>query len=672
MHLCRAEPAEEKEIASLENRVLPNMPGMFRRRASIKKKLFVKYMFFFLVSSATVIAVMLNIREQRLNEHLSAEKEMMSTAFSIIVGAMKSQSDIVFDNRIQVPEIIALYRDAWEAPPERRRQIREAIYDELLPVYQNIQLNHLKQLHFHLKNNDSFLRFHRPDKFGDNLTDVRGTVAYVNRTHKPIEGFEEGRIFNGYRFVYPLFDGIEPIGSVELSVSIKTILEKFREATRADVDFIIRKDVVEAKVFADEQQNYSACEVFEGFMNEQEILPLRNPETNRLIRKHLGALEKGQEKMLNDEPYSFIERDGDGFHIVTFLPLANAVSKKTIGYIILDRKHDDMQYVATRPVSFIVAVITLLGLLFYLLCRSEDQKYKIESERRRLDSLLELQKNIVVLTDGQVIEYANKLFFDSFGYSSLSSFLSEHQCICDLFIEDDRYFHLGKVPEGQNWLDVLRKLPAVQRIVAMIDGEGRTRIFTVSISCIDEHEYISTFTDISLTISQQARLEEKASRDKLTGAYNREFLETNLLGIQHLVEEKGKRLGMVMIDIDYFKRVNDTYGHASGDEVLKRFVEIIRETVRQEDYLIRWGGEEFLLLTMVDSIENVAQIAEKIRKHISVDTFPQVGHLTASLGAACHCEDEEFDETIRQADLALYEAKADGRNRVVVAKRCRA
>lgn len=646
------------------------MSGKIKRRVSIKKKLFVKYMFFFLVTSLTFIAVLLNIREQRLSEHLSAEKEMASAAFSIIVSALKSQSDIVFYNRINVPEITTLYRDVENASPQRRSQIREELYTRLLAVYENINLNHLKQLHFHLKNNDSFLRFHRPERFGDNLSDVRGTVAYVNRTHQPIDGFEEGRIFNGYRFVYPLFDGVEPIGSVELSVSIKTILEKFQEAMRADVDFIIRKDVVEKKVFQNEQQNYTACEVFDGFLNEQEILSLRNPETYKLIKKYLEGHEGAEKKLLNDEPFSFIESGSDGFHIVTFLPLANAVTKKTIGYIILNRQHEDMRYVETQPTLFIAAITGLLALLFYLLCRFDDQKYKIESERHRLHSLLELQKNIVILSDGKRAEYVNKLFFDSFGYDSLTSFLSEHECICELFIEDERYFHLGKVPEGKNWLEGLRMLPATQRIVAMIDGKGVKRIFTVSVSYIDEYEYIATFTDISLTMNQQTKLEEKASRDKLTGAYNREFLETNLIAIQHAVKSKEKKLGVVMIDIDFFKRVNDTFGHACGDEVLKQFVQIIHETVRQDDYLIRWGGEEFLLLTMVDSMENVSQIAENIRKHISMDTFPQVRHLTASFGIACHNESEDFKETLRKVDKALYKAKAEGRNRLVSAENC--
>ncbi len=648
------------------------MTAKTKRSDSIKKKLFVKYMFFFMITAVTFIVLLLRLREERLSEQLNAEKEMMSTAFSIIVSALKSQSDIVFYNRIQVPEIISLYRDAASASPQRQQEIREQLYNRLLPVYENIQLNHLKQLHFHLKNNDSFLRFHRPETFGDNLSDIRGTVAYVNRTHQPIEGFEEGRIFNGYRFVYPLFDGMQPIGSVELSVSIKTILEKFREATRADVDFIIRKDVVERKVFSNEQQNYMPCEVFDGFMNEREILSLRNPETNRLIGKYMESHGEAQQKLLGDEPYSFIEPGSKSFHILTFLPLVNAVTKETIGYIILNRKHKDIQYVASRPIFLIIGGTALLGLLFYLLCRFDDQKYKIESERQRLHNLLELQKNIVVLTDGQHIEYANKLFFDSFGYPSLSAFQEEHDSIRELFIEDERYFHLGKVPKGQSWIDALCALPATQRIVAMTNRKGSKHIFTVAINHVGEHNYIATFTDISLTISQQAKLEERASRDKLTDAYNREFLETNLNAIELAVKAKGKKLGVVMLDIDYFKRVNDTYGHASGDEVLKRFVEIIRETVRQEDYLIRWGGEEFLLLTMVDSIENVTQIAEKIRKHISVDSFPQVGHLTASIGGACHCEGEDFKETLKQADRALYEAKADGRNRVVVDKRCMA
>lgn len=620
--------------------------------------------------SVTFITMVLVLREERIKEHLNAEKEIAATAFDIIVDALKSQADTVFYNQVQVPEITALFSEAEAASPQRRSEIREALYTKLLPVYENIQLNHLKQLHFHLKNNDSFLRFHRPEKFGDNLSDVRSTVAYVNRTRQPLKGFEEGRIFNGYRFVYPLFDGNRHIGSVELSVSVKTILEKFQKAMGTNVDFMMREDVVRSKVFENEQQNYVPSTLFKGYMNEKEILPLRNPETTELIEEYLAGHDEAQNELLGDETYSLMAPFGKAIHVVTFLPLKNVVSKKTVGYFVLDRTHRDLKYVFMQPVLLIIVGVALLALLFYLLCRAEDQKQKIESERYRLHSMLELQKNIVILSDGTLLEYANKLFFDTLGYDTLTSFLLKHACICELFMEDDRYFHLGKVKEGENWLEIIRSLPATQRMVAFVDVKGAVRIFTVAVSYVDEHGYIAAFTDISLTMNQQSKLEEKASRDRLTGAYNREFLETNLLAIEHAAKVKGKRLGVVMMDIDHFKNVNDTFGHGCGDDVLKRFVEIVRETVRQEDYLVRWGGEEFLLLTMVDSQENVSRITEKVRNHISMENFPQVGRVTASFGIACHCEGSTFAETVTKADIALYEAKASGRNCLAFGEAC--
>lgn len=637
---------------------------------SVKKKLAAKYFLIFLALSLSFTAMVLLIREQRINEHLKAEKEIAATAFDIIVDALKSQADIVFYNQVQVPEITALVSEAESASPKRRSEIREAIYTKLLPVYENIQLNHLKQLHFHLKNNDSFLRFHRPEKFGDNLSDVRSTVAYVNRTLQPVKGFEEGRIFNGYRFVYPLFDGNRHVGSVELSVSVKTILEKFQKAMGADVDFMMREDVVRAKVFEDEQHNYVLSTIFNGYVNEKEILPLRNPETTQLIEQYLAAHEGAQKEILGDEAYNLKASLGNAFHVVTFLPLKNVISQKTVGYFVLDRTHRDMKYILNQPIILIIVGVALLALLFYLLCRAEEQKQKIELERYRLHSLLELQKNIVILTDGAQLVYANKLFFDTLGYDILTSFLAKYECICELFIEDDRYFHLGKVEEGENWLEVILSLPATQRIVAFADVKGVVRIFTVAVNHVDEYGYIAAFTDISLTMNQQSMLEEKASRDRLTGAYNREFLETNLTAMEHAAKVKGKKLGVVMMDIDHFKNVNDTFGHGCGDDVLKRFVEIVRETVRQEDYLVRWGGEEFLLLTMVDSKENVSRIADNVRNHINMENFPEVGRVTASFGIACHCEGSDLVETVTKADIALYEAKANGRNCLAFGQAC--
>jgi diguanylate cyclase (GGDEF)-like protein len=157
-------------------------------------------------------------------------------------------------------------------------------------------------------------------------------------------------------------------------------------------------------------------------------------------------------------------------------------------------------------------------------------------------------------------------------------------------------------------------------------------------------------------------LEERLTRDPLTGALNRE-------GIASLFhsdnKRKGLKLSLIFIDIDYFKRVNDTYGHLTGDQVLIQFAKVLSESTRDADVLARWGGEEFVLACPNTDLLSAARLAEKIRDKITRINWPEEIQLTASFGVA-EMRDESPTEFIARADAALYSAKARGRNRVVL------
>lgn len=156
-----------------------------------------------------------------------------------------------------------------------------------------------------------------------------------------------------------------------------------------------------------------------------------------------------------------------------------------------------------------------------------------------------------------------------------------------------------------------------------------------------------------------------AEIDILTKAYNRvkayEFLtnETN----------RGKRYkskySVIMMDIDFFKKVNDTYGHNAGDAVLVHLVKIVKEQLRSMDMLSRWGGEEFLILLPETGLDGAMATAERIRLAIEQASFPEVGNLTCSFGVTLFRVSDNIESLLERADEGLYEAKNSGRNRVV-------
>ena len=162
-------------------------------------------------------------------------------------------------------------------------------------------------------------------------------------------------------------------------------------------------------------------------------------------------------------------------------------------------------------------------------------------------------------------------------------------------------------------------------------------------------------------------IQEIAIRDELTGFYNRRHL------MELLDNEKNRSLRgstvftIAMLDIDHFKKVNDTYGHQAGDEVLRRVSGAIRSTMRNTDFCGRYGGEEFILVLIQTDLKEAMICAERMRANIEKCRFPGIGDtfsITASIGLSEYQMREEIDTMIARADRALYRAKEDGRNRV--------
>ena len=163
-------------------------------------------------------------------------------------------------------------------------------------------------------------------------------------------------------------------------------------------------------------------------------------------------------------------------------------------------------------------------------------------------------------------------------------------------------------------------------------------------------------------------LYELGVHDPLTGAYNKRYL------IERLKEEMShsKRfevpLSLVMIDIDYFKKINDTHGHLAGDYVLIKTAELLKSMCRKEDVLARYGGEEFLMILRNTDEEGAALQAERIRKEIASTSIVSEGNeinITISLGVACiqaDSECEDYKKFIKEADQSLYQSKKQGRN----------
>jgi two-component system, cell cycle response regulator len=164
---------------------------------------------------------------------------------------------------------------------------------------------------------------------------------------------------------------------------------------------------------------------------------------------------------------------------------------------------------------------------------------------------------------------------------------------------------------------------------------------------------------------------EMAVTDALTGLHNRRYMETHLAALVEQAAARGKPLTVLVLDIDHFKAINDTYGHDAGDDVLREFATRVRKSIRGIDLACRYGGEEFVIVMPETDMVVASMVAERLRRRIATEPFPMRQpsksiEVTISIGLAdLGAPDETVATILKRADQALYRAKRDGRNRVV-------
>lgn len=213
---------------------------------------------------------------------------------------------------------------------------------------------------------------------------------------------------------------------------------------------------------------------------------------------------------------------------------------------------------------------------------------------------------------------------------------------------------------------ITRPLVQLSKAAAEV-GNGNLNI-AVDVSSADEVGRLAvTFNLMVKKLDELNRaLLLAASEDKLTGAMNRRKIDEVMLSEMARAKRYHTPLALILFDLDHFKKVNDTYGHLVGDEVLKSVVAMIRQNIRVNDALGRWGGEEFMLLLPEAALPQAVEVAEKIRQSMELSALDQVGRVTISCGVAAMRDDDSEDSFIKRADDALYVAKRKGRNLVEV------
>ncbi|MCK9337148.1 MAG: diguanylate cyclase [Arcobacteraceae bacterium] len=492
---------------------------------------------FFIIAEVVLISALTYIKNSKIEAIESTHTRKLNTQLKVVIDFYSTTSTILIDEILSQEEIKNLLVDINTSDPVKQDIIRNKLLNILQPTYDRLTSHGFRQLHFHDEKGNSFLRFHSVDNYGDNLFNFRATILETNKTKIPQFGFEEGKILNGFRNVFPIIIDKKFYGTVELSNSFDTFSTTLHKNFPLEFKLLITKEYVDSKVFP---------ELIDKYYKPSSISDL--------------FYEEKYTKPLNKKIY-----------------------------------------------------ITPNNLLFIDNLLKNDIANNLKTKKQFVKSL-QVNKKHYIVTFIPVADFNQ----------TINTYVAS-------YIEDDTIF----IEERGYYLSLF---------------------FSHLIIIIFIMIYILKYYS-----DEKDKFMRKAYIDTLTKLYSRAKFNNDISKLISIEEENSYSL--IIFDIDHFKYVNDTYGHDVGDIVLEEFAHITKETLRENDMIYRWGGEEFIILIKDASSKNsLLTLANKLRVAIEQYNFSYVGHITSSFGIAQGEPQDTKDTLLKRADQNLYKAKQSGRN----------
>ena len=343
-----------------------------------KQKLII-YSIFLIFITLFIALNISNYIDQR-NGYKEIQKQKFESALITTINNYITITDMLYNLYLNNDEVSIFLKKAHQT--NNLQLYHNNFGNSLNEFYQVLKNYNVRQLHFHLKDNRSFFRFHRPEKFGDDLSNIRESVRLCNETKKVQIGFEEGRIYNGFRFVYPLFYKNEHVGSVEISFSFNFINESLFSYLKQPTDFLISKYQVEKFVFNEELSNYSVSILNNNFMHDLNI-NFNNTKTIFKENIYLDVFSKTKiveinNKMNNGE---FFAEEGELLglpKVFVFMPIKN-FKNENVAYLITyfdDEIKNELLHSKIISSVFVISFIILVAIILNI----RERKIKLEKE----------------------------------------------------------------------------------------------------------------------------------------------------------------------------------------------------------------------------------------------------------------------------------------------------
>lgn len=366
--------------------------------------------------SIIIIFVICSIVESKTDEVLENRFESFISQYESANLSTKRHAQYFFEDRVNNESILSLYREIENASKQRQDEIREELYSALNSSYENLKILGFRQFQFHLPNNISFLRFHKKEKYGDDLSAVRYTVEQANLTKKRVFGFEEGRIYNGFRNLFPIIDRDgKHLGSVEVSISYSAFKEEISRISGIYVDFMIKKELVNQKVWEEERGFYVPSNIHSDYLSEKDSTKDRAINSSSIDKSRVYSIAKklSKEELLkisNGEAFATYVTEGNSGVIAMFLPVANAKGDRAASYLHAYIQ-SNVPLGIKRDYRVMAAIIILIiGVILFVARLKVLTDYKIRTQKEELEqSEIELREINNIMADQIEYEVASKM-----------------------------------------------------------------------------------------------------------------------------------------------------------------------------------------------------------------------------------------------------------------------
>ncbi len=653
----------------------------------------IKAIAFFLIVVLLFGGLVWSRYQQLYSQHLSARETTFHSSYNSIISSFQLVAKTLANEVIYQDDTLKLVHAIVTSEGEQRNYMRGLLYRKLYSTYTRANQYSVRQLHFHFPDGRSMLRFHKLNKADDDLSIYRPSVRIANEQQREVNGYESGRIVHGFRNVYPLYYQGTPIGSVEISNSFQQ-LRKILMETSSDSNylFVMLKADLWHKLAAGQQVFYRGSTLHDDYVSE-------NPHTCRHenfgeiaevtddMHSMLASLRDHQDLkdgLASEGDFALVMNWEKQIYSVLFHSVKN-IEGKHAAYILDIKPEPVIQALQNDAlVQFFIAVVFALILVVFrlklLLVREEQKKTSAF-----LQTITSYMGEGLYATDQH-----GKVTFVNPEASSLLDYTQNEVVGRDahnLFHVDDEQHQ----DEGCVILNSIMNNKTYKQEQVFFRDKGQ-QVFPVELTCTPFNNQgeiagtITLFRDISgrrkreLELATTQRklteanlsLSQLASLDGLTGLSNRRTFDQMLITMWKGAYRNKSNLAILMIDIDYFKAYNDTYGHQQGDDCLRHVTKIIQEScLRPSDFTARYGGEEFVVLMPETSLYDASSVARRIVNNLRNEKIPHSGSslgemVTLSIGVCSQCPEDLGDEQslITCADSHLYHAKKAGRNQV--------